>query len=212
MSQLAVAWAATIVRDSDGAFRRVSASLEELRSQDEPYWTAAALVTIGSYELFAGRYDDAHRHLNGAHELAERFGYAWLATFSQVDLGILEVARGRLDEARAILDEGLAVSLAGYGTQNVTLVLDAFARLAFAEGDLERAALLAGAVEGLRRRASLAVWPAIRQEEADLAAQISQALGADRFDQANAAGARLNRRDAVAAARDSAPAHGRPEP
>ena len=212
VSQLAVAWAATIVRDSDGAFRQASASLEELRSQDEPYWTAAALVTVGSYELFAGRYDDAHRHLNGAHELAERFGYAWLATFSQVDLGILEVARGRLDEARAMLDEGLAVSLAGYGTQNVTLVLAAFARLAFAEGDLERAALLAGAVEGLRRRASLAVWPAIRQEEADLAAQIRQALGADRFDQAYAAGARLNRRDAVAAARGSAPAHGRPEP
>jgi hypothetical protein len=52
----------------------------------------------------------------------------------------------------------------------------------------------------------------VRQVEADLAAQIRQALGADRFDQAYAAGARLNRRDAVTAARDSAPAHGRPEP
>jgi hypothetical protein len=72
--------------------------------------------------------------------------------------------------------------------------------------------LLAGVVEGLRRRAGLAVWPAIGREEADLAAQIRQALGTDRFNQAYAAGARLNRRDAVAAARDSAPAPGRPEP
>ena len=63
--------------------------------------------------MVAGRYDDAHRHLSEAHDLAERFGYAWLATFSQVQLGILAVARGRLDEARALLDEGLAVSLAG---------------------------------------------------------------------------------------------------
>ena len=73
------------------------------------------------------------------------------------------------------------MSLAGYSTQNVTLVLAAFAQLALAEGDLERAALLAGAVEGLRRRAGVAVWPAVRREEADLAAQLRQALGADRF-------------------------------
>jgi hypothetical protein len=52
----------------------------------------------------------------------------------------------------------------------------------------------------------------VRQGEVNLAAQIRQALGADRFDQAYAAGARLNRRDAVTAARDSAPGHGRPEP
>jgi hypothetical protein len=104
-----------------------------------------------------------------------------------------------------------AASLAAYTTQNVTLALAAFARLAFAEGDLERAALLAGAVDGLRRRADLAVWPAVRREEADLAAQLRQALGAGRFDGAYDAGARLSRRDAVAAARGSAPAPRRPE-
>jgi tetratricopeptide (TPR) repeat protein len=202
VSQLAIAWAATIVGDVDGAFRQASASLEELRSQDEPYWTAAAVVTVGAYELAGGRYDDAHRHLAEARAMAERFGYAWLATFTQVQLGTLAVARGRLDEARALLDEELAVSLAAYGTQNVTLALDAFALLAFADGDLERAALLAGAVDGLRRRTGRAVWPAVREQEADLAAQIRQALGADRFDQAYAAGARLNRREAIAAARD----------
>jgi tetratricopeptide (TPR) repeat protein len=212
VSQLAMAWAATISGDLNNAFRQAYASLEELRSRDEPYWTAAAVVTAGSYELAAGRYDDAQRHLSETHALAERFGYAWLATFSRLQLGVLAVARGRLDEARALLDEGLAVSLAGYSTQNVTQALGAFARLALAEGDLERAALLAGAVEGLRRRTGLAVWPAVHREEAELADQLRQALGADRFDRAYAAGARLNRHDAVAAARDSAPAPGRPEP
>jgi hypothetical protein len=213
VSLLAMSWAATIEGDSDGAFRQVSASLDELRGQDEPYWTAAAVVTIGSYELVAGRYDDGHHHLSEAHDTAERFGYAWLATLSQLQLAILAVARGRLDEAQALLDEGLAVSLAGYSTQNVTLALAAFAQLAFAEGDLERAALLAGAVEGLRQRAGLAVWPGVRrEEEAHLTAPLRQALGAGRFDRAYAAGARLNRRDAVAAARDNALAPGRPEP
>jgi predicted ATPase len=206
VSQLAMAWASTIAGDSDGAFRQASASLEELRSQDEPYLTAVAVFTVGDFEKTAGRYDDAQRHLSEAHALAERFGYAWLATISQAQLGTLAVARGRLGEARALLNERLAVSLAAYSTQNVAAALAAFAQLAFAEGDLERAALLAGAAEGLRRRADLAAWPAVLREEADLAAQIRQALGADRFDQAYAAGTRLNRRDAIAAARASAPA------
>jgi hypothetical protein len=38
--------------------------------------------------------------------------------------------------------------------------------------------------------------------EAELVAQVRQALGADRFDQAFAAGARLTRREALAAVRD----------
>jgi predicted ATPase len=212
VSQLAMAWASTIVGDFDGALRQASASLEDLRSQDEPGWTAVAVNAVGNFEKAVGRYDDAQRHLSEAHTLADRFGYAFLATYSQVRLGTLAVARGRLDEARPLLDEGLAMSLAAHSTQNMTEALAAFAQLACADGDLERAALLAGAVEGLRQRAGLAVWPAERRQEANLAAQIRQDLGTDRFDQAYAAGARLNRRDAVAAARDTAPAPGRPEP
>ena len=75
----------------------------------------------------------------------------------------VQIGDENVHRVRALLDEGLAVSLAAYGTRRVTLVLAAYARLANAEGDLERAALLAGAVEGLRRRAGLAVWPAVRR-------------------------------------------------
>jgi len=202
VSQLAMSWASTIVGDSCGAIRQASVSLDELRGQDEPYWTAVAVLTVGYIQKAAGHYDDALRHLSEARALAERSGYAWLATFSRVQLGTLAVARGRLDEARTLLDEELAASLAAYSTQNVTLSLAAFAQLAFAEGDPGRAALLAGATEGLRRRAGLGVWPEPQRGEADLATQIRQALGADRFDQVYAAGARLSRREAVAAARD----------
>jgi hypothetical protein len=45
----------------------------------------------------------------------------------------------------------------------VTLILAAFAQLALTEGDPERAALLAGAAEGLQRRAGLRTWPMLRQ-------------------------------------------------
>ena len=120
-----------------------------------------------------------------------------------MQLGILALVRGQPTEARALLDEGLELSLATRSTRNVTLCLAAFAQLAFVQGEGERAALLAGAAEGLRRRVGLRAWPLQRQGEAQMVAQIRQALGADRFDQGFAAGVRLSRRQAIAAVHDA---------
>ena len=202
VSELAMAWTAPIVGDLDGALRGALASLEQLRGQDEPFWTALALGTAGIVETTVGRYDDAQRHLREARDLGKRFDYAWLAAWSRVLLGTLAVVRGRLEEARALLEEALELSLAAHSTRSVTLCLAAFAQLAFVEGDAERAALLAGAAEGLRRRVGLRSLVVLRQGEAELVAQVGQALGADRFEEVFAAGARLTQQEAVAAVRD----------
>jgi hypothetical protein len=135
-------------------------------------------------------------------DLADRFGYTWLTASARLQLGLLAIAQGQLGQARELLDEALDLSLAIRITRNVTLCLAAFAQLAFAEGDPERAALLAGAAEGLRRRAGFSTWPMLRRGEAELAAEIRQALGDDRFGQAFATGARLSQQQAVAAIRD----------
>jgi predicted ATPase len=201
-SQLAMAWTSPIVGDLDGALREALASLEEFQGQDEPLGTTSAGLTLGSVETAVGRYDDAQRHLREARDLAERLDNAWLAATSQVLLGTLALVRGRLQEARALLDEGLDLSLAARSTQLVTLCLAVVARLVFVEGDPERAALLVGAAEGLRRRVGLRAWPSHRRAEAELMAQVRQALGADRFGELFAAGARLDLRQAVAAVRD----------
>jgi predicted ATPase/class 3 adenylate cyclase len=200
--QLAMAGVSAVVGDLDGALRGELVSLEELRGQDEPYWTTVAVLTAGLVETALGRHDDALGHLHEAHDLAGRFDHAGLSAWSQVQLGILALVRGRPEEARALLDDGLELSLATHSTRNVTLCLTAFAQLAFVEGDGERAALLAGAAEGLRQRVGLRAWPLQRQGEAQMVAQIRQALDADRFDEVFAAGARLNRREVVAAVRD----------
>jgi hypothetical protein len=128
---------------------------------------------------------------------------------SLVDLGTLALVRGRAEEARALLDEALDLSVAARSTRSVRMCLTALARWALVAGDPERAALVAGAAEGLRRRVGLRAWPMLRQGEADLVAQVRQALGADHFDQVFATGTRLTQRDAVAAARaGTAPAPG----
>jgi predicted ATPase len=203
VSQLAMAWTSAIVGDLDGALREASVSLGQLRGQDEPYWTALAVLTLGSAEVtIVGRHDDALGHLREARDLAERLDNAWLAAISRVLLGILAVVRGRLEEARALLDGGLELSLATHSTRSVALCLSAFARLAFVEGDPERAALLVGAAEGLRWRAGMRVWPTLRWGAAELVAQVRGALGTDRFEQVFAAGARLTRQEALAVVHD----------
>jgi predicted ATPase len=202
VSQLAMAWSLPIADDLDGALQEVAASLEELRGQDEPVFTAIAAFGAGSLETALGRHGVASRHLREARDLAQRFGGDWLTAGCQAQLGILEVLRGRLDQARPLLDQALDLSLAARSTPFMTLCLAAHAWLALAEGEPERAALLEGAAEGLRRRVGLPTWPLLRRVEAELVAQLRQRLGAGQFDQAFSAGSALTQREAIAIVRD----------
>jgi predicted ATPase len=202
LSRLAMGWASMIAGDPDGAIRQASDALREFRDQDEPYWTAVAVLSVGSVQAVTGRDDDAVGHLGQARELADRFGYHWLATSSRVDLGTLDALRGRLGQAQKLLDEALDLSVAARSTSLVALSLAAHARLAFGEGDPEQTALLEGAADGLRRRVGLRAWPMLRPTETELMTRLRQELGADRLDQALSAGSRLNQQQAVAAVRD----------
>jgi hypothetical protein len=84
-----------IADEFDGALRGALASLEQLRGQDELFWTALADYTVGFAEMTIGRYDDALGHLSEMRDLGERFGNSWLTAASRVVLGALAVAQGR---------------------------------------------------------------------------------------------------------------------
>jgi predicted ATPase len=196
LAHLAIAWILPIVDDFDGALREASLSREHLRDQDEPFWTAIAIDTLGEVELAIGRPDDALPHLRQVRELSQQFDNAWLSV-SWSQLGTLAIMQGRLEDARALLDDGLTMSLEVESTVGVTLCLAAFARLAFASGTPHRAAVTLGAAEGLRRRVGIRVWPTLRRSEAELGKQIEQAIGADQFEEAVTTGSALSRHEAV---------------
>jgi hypothetical protein len=202
LSQLAMAWAAPIGGRFDAAIHQTLLALEEFRRLEEPYWTTVALLTAGHLEISVRRNDDSERHLLEGRALADRFGYGWLSAWSRVQLGTLALTRGQLDDAWALLDEGLGLSLATHSIRNLSLSLAAIAQFALAEGNAERAALLEGATEGLRQRVGLRPWPMLRRDEDELADQVRDALGPERFDQVFAAGTHLSRRAAVAAVHD----------
>jgi len=206
--QLAMAWCAPITGDLDGALQAATESLEQLRGLDEPFWTALAVGSLGTVEKILARDEDALRHMREARDLGDRFGSStWLAAWSRVQLGTLSIAGGDLRQARALLEEALDLSVAARNTAGVALCLATYARLASEEGDPGPAARLAGAAEGLRRRAGLRVWPTLRHAEAELVAQLRQTLGAERFDQAFSSGSGLSQREAVTAARSRHSTH-----
>ena len=66
VSQMAIAGIAAVVGDFDGALRGELACLEELRGQDEPYWTTVAIITSGLLETAMGRHEAAVGHLREA--------------------------------------------------------------------------------------------------------------------------------------------------
>jgi hypothetical protein len=110
--------------------------------------------------------------------------------------------QGRLDEGHALLEQALGLSLARHTTPLLTLCLGAFGRLALAEGEVVRASILAGAADGLRRRAGVRAWPMQRRPETELVAELRQALAVDAFERAFATGSRLSRQEAAATARN----------
>jgi hypothetical protein len=55
VSHLALALTAPLAGDRDKALEEASLSVEQLRSQDEPFWAAPALVTTGALETSAVR-------------------------------------------------------------------------------------------------------------------------------------------------------------
>ena len=140
-------------------------------------------------------------HLREALDLADPIGGDWLAAGPRVQLGVLAVLRGRLDEARPLL-EALDLSVATRSIPVVTLCLAGYAQLALADDDPDRAALQEGAAEGLRRRVGLPAWPRLRPVEGELVARVRHKLGGISFDQAFSAGSGLTQREAVALARD----------
>ncbi len=183
--------------DVGGALDTALQAVAEFRALDEPFWTALAVLQAGFLEIIAGRLDDALDHLQEVREIATEFDGTWLSAWACAALGNLAIIQGRLDDAAELLDEALRWSLAADSPRSVTLCVAAFSRLAFARQDPERAAMLAGAADGLRQRAGLRPWPTLRQGEMELLGAIRQDLDAERFERAFATGTAMHQADMV---------------
>src|SRR6185369_15405983 len=110
----------------------------------------------------SGRYDDAKPHLTEACDRARSFDSTWLASWAKAEFGVLRVLLGEIDEGAVVLDEALSLGKRSHNIRSMTLAMSGFVRLAAAEGDPVQAVLLSGAVDGLRQRVGLQLWPILR--------------------------------------------------
>jgi len=191
LSRLLMTWVQVLMRDFDAADPSLTGALERLRTLDEPLWTSLAVITVGSVESALGRHDVARRHTLEALRLASRFDHPWLTTVSRVSLARAALAQGRLEEAHALLTQALDLDMPAQSVHCLCLVLDCAAALGLAAGDSERAGLLAGAAQGLRRRSGLRAYASMRGDGA-LAAAVRAETGAELFDELVARGRGLD--------------------
>jgi predicted ATPase len=198
--QLAVSWILPIVDDFDGALQAASTARDGFRQQNEPFMAFAAL-TVGMLEMRLGSDDAARASLTEVNELGGQFGNNWLESGARTQLASLAVRAGHLDEARALLVESVDESGDTQLSAPVCFALVAYAQLALAEGDAQRAAMALGAADGVRQRAGLRAWPLARRGEAELGTRVAQEIDPEDFNDAFAAGSKLNQREAVALVR-----------
>ena len=180
VAQLAMAWTSPITGDFDGALREAAARWSGSAARTSPSGRRMAALDLGALETAAGplRRRAAPPARGARPGGAIRLCLAGCLVPGAAGQRLAVAAGPARSRPGTLLDEALDQSLAARSTAFVTLCLAAFAQLAFAEGDPDRAALLAAAAEGLRRRAGLRAWPVLRRGEAELVAQIRQTLGA----------------------------------
>ncbi len=109
-----------------------------------------ALWEIGSVHYFSGDWERAAEVQAETLDKARRTGNAFIAGWALHMLGTAEVKLGRFSLAYAHLAEALRAMVADRETTGIVLVLDDFAELAAAIGDVPRSLRLEGAARTLQ--------------------------------------------------------------
>jgi predicted ATPase/class 3 adenylate cyclase len=118
-----------------------------------------AYLTIGWRDR---DFETARGHGEAALPLFRELGDQFMLGWSLYDLGVIDLHDGKLAISRDRLAEALAIFRDAKDVSGYTLVLDAFASLAMAASDFDRAARISGAVANLERLTGTGLNPANR--------------------------------------------------
>jgi predicted ATPase/class 3 adenylate cyclase len=146
-------------KNAEGAIVYINEALDIFRELDDISGIARCQWALANVEWGIGRLDEAVRDARESHDafvtLDDRFMVGW----SSYTLGIANLALDKVAmwdetlrrEAGVWLGRALDVFTDAQDVSGYTLVVDAFAVIAYRNGDLDRAARLSGAVSNLER-------------------------------------------------------------
>lgn len=189
-----------ITGDIDGAFDASLQALERFRSIDVGFLTGMALTGLGTISQIRGDIAAARRYHQDAVTVGRNVGNKRMLGQALSSLGMAVLAEGEVAEARGYIEESGEVLGALRTADGVSLALSAYAQLALYEGDVRRAAVARGALEEIRRRIGITVWPIVANLEQELVQHLRAVLGDAAYEEALAEGAAQTLQEALTAA------------
>jgi predicted ATPase len=202
---LAAGFTARVQEASADATRLLHEALSTARSTGHAFIEAACLHHLGLMAVdVRGDQREARRLLDESLVIYRRLGLPRFISLLLLALGEIARACGDLSGARELLVESLTMMAATGERLGLHGVLDAFAGLAMADGQVERAVLLAGAAEGLRRRQGTRSWPVQARQREQWLASGRTLLDDATFESSWQAGGAMSPEHAVAFALDEA--------
>ena len=175
-----------------GDFERAAAHAEAARAADAAIGNGALhgapLIVLGNLALVAGDQERALQHFDEAIHGQRQGGNAWgLAIVLSVAAG-LRMSREEFAQAHAQAEEVLMLGEELEDPRTIAYGLDLFGSLLAARGHTHDAARLWGASDGLLERVGGSLVPTIGWIRQRYLEGAREALGADAFDAAHAAG------------------------
>jgi predicted ATPase len=148
-------------------------------------WAAAfALFGLGRVLMLKGRGAEAVPVLEESVDRAMKSGSSTLLAFALVNLGWTRLDVPDIDGAEEVMRRSLEEGAAIGARESIARALEALAAVADARGVPERAAVMFGAAEAVRRSTGAVVWVPDRPTHAAVDSSLRSQLGEDRF-QAN---------------------------
>ncbi len=161
--------------------------------------------TAGMILAQQGRIDDAESLLDRGLAQAESIDNAMLRSQALVSRGFARLGRGAVAESAADLAAGAGHAVDCQNPELFSFACDGLAAVLLARGEVgETAASLVGASQGLRERAGIVPWPALRPVVAAIAEGVRSAMPPDVFDAAHTWGRHLDLDGVLALARTAA--------
>ena len=165
-------------------------------------WTSAyATVGYGSVLVALDRPAEALPLLEASVAHARATGTEVLLSFSLIYLGRAHLALGNLNQARTVLHEALERAARMESRDPAARTLEALAGLELSVDDFERAAVLFGAAEAVRRSIGAPVWRSDLADHDRTERVLRERLGAEVYDSAYESGLSLTFDEAVDAGR-----------
>ena len=190
------------LRQYPRAIPLLSESVELFRALDENLWVYRSSFLLAETYLSDENPEAARPLWEGGLELSREENDHWHNAWGLEGLGHLERLAGHFERARQLYTESLQLKVSVMDKAGITYGIEAFAQLAAAQKQFQRAARLWGAAEKLHQTLNLLLPPSREKIYKSLMLETHSQLSREEFDAARADGLAMNMQKAIEYALD----------